>query len=45
MNITKAIVSQFTKNKGKKTDKRLWLNVISNFIGKIVVSLILLGLA
>ena len=45
MNITKAIVSQFTAHKGKKTDKRLWLNIISKFIGKLAVSLILIGLA
>ncbi len=45
MNITKSIVSQFTKHKGKKTDKRLWFNIISKFIGKLAASLILLGLA
>lgn len=45
MNITKAIVSQFTKHKGKKTDKRLWLNIVSKFVGKLAVAIILLGLA
>lgn len=45
MNITKAIVSQFTTHKGKKTDKRLWLNIIAKFIGKLAVAVILFGLA
>jgi len=45
MNITKAVISQFTSLRGKKTDKRLWFNIISNFIGKFAVALILIGLA
>lgn len=45
MNITKAIVSQFTTHKGKKTDKRLWFNILTKFFGKVVVAIILLGLA
>ena len=45
MNVTKAIIAQFTEHKGKKTDKRLWLNIIANFIGKVAVALILIGLA
>lgn len=45
MKITKAIFAQFTKHKGKKTDKRLWLNIISKFVGKLAVTLILLGLS
>ncbi len=45
MNITKAIFSQFTTHKGKKTDKRLWLNILTKFIGKLACFIILLGLA
>ncbi len=45
MNITKAIVSRFTTHKGKKTDRRMWLNIIIKFVGKVAVTLILLGLA
>ena len=45
MNITKAVISQFTTHKGKKTDKRLWLNILTKFFGKAIVSIILIGLA
>lgn len=45
MNISKAVISQFTKHKGKKTDKRLWLNILTNFASKIIIGIILLGLA
>ncbi len=45
MNITKAIISQFTTHRGKKTDKRLWFNILSKFFGKLAVTVILLGLA
>lgn len=45
MNITKAIVSQFTTHRGKKTDKRLWFNILTKFFGKLAVTIILLGLA
>ena len=45
MNITKAIVAQFTTHRGKKTDKRLWANLLTKLFGKIAVTIILLGLA
>lgn len=45
MNVTKAIISQFTTHRGKKTDKRLWFNILSNFFGKLAVGIILLGLS
>lgn len=45
MNITKAVISQFTTHRGKKTDKRLWLNILTKFVGKVAVALIIIGLA
>ncbi len=45
MNITKAIISQFTTHRGKNTDKRLWANIFTKFFGKLAVSIILLGLS
>lgn len=45
MNITKAVISQFTSRRGKKTDKRLWINILTKFVGKLAVAIILLGLA
>lgn len=45
MNITKAIVSQFTTHRGKNTDKRLWFNILTKFFGKLAVTVILLGLS
>lgn len=45
MNITKAIISQFTTHRGKNTDKRLWFNIVSKFVGKLAVTIILLGLS
>lgn len=45
MNITKAIISQFTTHRGKNTDKRLWMNILTKFFGKLAVTVILLGLS
>ena len=45
MNITKAVIAQFTTHRGKKTDKRLWANILTKFVGKVAVTVILLGLA
>lgn len=45
MNITKAIIAQFTTLRGKKTDNRVWFHLLTKFVGKLAVTIILLGLS